>query len=252
MMLENLKALRLSDGKTQEEFGAQFGIKKTTYAGYENGTSDPRTEFWVDVADRYRVSVDYLLGMVDDPHRTKYAAMSRVEARYQALDAHGRRVVDLVMDAEAERIAAPVEPVADVVDIRPMIRHYLVPAAAGYASPVQGSDYEMIPLPDNAPAGADFCITVSGDSMEPYIPDGSLAFVKRGAPLEEFDVGVFFVSGDVFVKQWCVDFRGTLYLLSANPDREDCNKEISKSAAETVVCFGKVLGIKKLPPPEYR
>lgn len=251
-MYDNLKALRESKGLKQEEFGAVFGIKKSTYSNYETGKTDPPSQFWVDVADRYQVSVDYLLGMVDDPHRTKYAAMSRVEARYQALDAHGRRVVDLVMDAEAERIAAPVEPVADVVDIRPMIRHYLVPAAAWYASPVQGSDYEMIPLPENAPAGADFCITVRGDSMEPYIPDGSLAFVKRGAPLDEFDVGVFYVSGDVFVKQWCVDMRGTLYLLSANQDREDANKEISKSAAETVVCFGKVLGIKKLPPPEYR
>lgn len=251
-MGNNLKALRESLNLKQGEFSAVFGLPQTTYSGYETGQRDPKAQFWVDVADRYQVSVDYLLGMVDDPHRTKYAAMSRVEARYQALDAHGRRVVNLVMDAEAERVAASVEPVAPVVDIRPMIRHYLVPAAAGYASPVQGSDYEMIPLPENAPAGADFCITVRGDSMEPYIPDGSLAYVKRGAPLDEFDVGVFFVSGDVFVKQWCVDMRGTLYLLSANPDREDANKEISKSAAETVVCFGKVLGLKKLPPPEYR
>lgn len=152
-MFENLKSLRESKGLKQEEFGAVFGIKKSTYSNYETGKTDPPSQFWVDVADRYQVSVDYLLGMVDDPHRTKYAAMSRVEARYQAIDAHGRRVVDLVMDAEAERIAAPVEPVADVVNIRPMIRHYLVPAAAGYASPVQGSDYEMIPLPENAPAG---------------------------------------------------------------------------------------------------
>lgn len=251
-MYENLKALRESNGFKQEEFGAVFGIKKSTYSNYETGKTDPPAQFWVDVADRYQVSVDYLLGMVDDPHRTKYAAMSRVEARYQALDAHGRRVVDLVMDAEAERLAASVEPVADVVDIRPIIRHYLVPAAAGYASPIQGSDYEMIPLPENAPAGADFCITVRGDSMEPYISDGSLAFVKRGAPLDEFDVGVFYLDGDVYVKQWCVDSNGTLYLLSANPDREEFNKIVKKSAAETVVCFGKVLGIKKLPAPEYR
>ena len=80
-----------------------------------------------------------------------------------------------------------------------MIKHYLVPAAAGYASPIQGEDYELIPLPQGAPGNADFCISIDGDSMEPYIADGSLVFVRRDSPLDEFDVGVFFVDGTFIV-----------------------------------------------------
>ena len=162
-----------------------------------------------------------------------------------ALDAHGRRLVDLVIDAELERmVATPV-----VVEFpRPMIQHFLVPAAAGYASPIEGEEYEMIPLPDDAPDDADFCITVRGDSMEPKLHDGDLAFVRRGAPLNEYDVGVFYVSGDVLIKRWHVDRRGILHLTGLNPAAQGANRIIPVSSQDTVVCFGKVITKTKKPP----
>lgn len=102
-MFENLKKLRKELGLTQAQFAEKLGIPQTTYAGYEKGNSDPPAWFWLAVADRYRVSIDYLMGHTDDPHRTKYAARSKVEADYYGLDDHGRRVVDAVMEIEAER-----------------------------------------------------------------------------------------------------------------------------------------------------
>ena len=45
------------------------------------------------------------------------------------------------------------------------------------------------------PKNADYCLTVSGDSMEPYIKDGQLVYVERDAELDTFDVGVFSVNG---------------------------------------------------------
>ena len=131
------------------------------------------------------------------------------------------------------------------------IRHYLTPAAAGYASPIEGEDYELIPVTEDVPARADFCISISGDSMAPYIEDGSTVYVQRDASLEEFDVGVFFVDGDVLCKQYCTDNFGTLYLLSANPPREDANRIIPRSSDSTLVCFGKVILPRKLPKPIY-
>lgn len=131
------------------------------------------------------------------------------------------------------------------------IRHYIVPAAAGYASPIEGEDYELIPLDPRAPRSADFCISVSGDSMEPYIADGSIAYVKRGVSLQPFDVGVFYVDGDVLVKQFCHDAFRNLYLLSANPAREDANRFISAESGSRVVCYGKVLLPNRLPRPIY-
>lgn len=130
-----------------------------------------------------------------------------------------------------------------------LIRHYLVPAAAGYASPVDGEDYELVPLPLSAPAAADFCISVSGDSMEPYIMDGQDVYVQRDATVKDGDVGVFYYNGDVYIKLYCKDVLGNVYLLSANPARQDANIEISRDSGASLVCFGRVLLSRHIPMP---
>ena len=73
-MYENLKALRESLHMKQEEFGSSIGLKKTTYQGYETGAREPRSDFWIAVAEKYHVSIDYLMGFTDDPKGTKYGS----------------------------------------------------------------------------------------------------------------------------------------------------------------------------------
>ena len=107
------------------------------------------------------------------------------------------------------------------------------------------------PRTSQTPAGADFAVTISGDSMEPYIHDGDTVYVQRDATLAEFDVGVFYVDGDVLCKQFCLDAERSLHLLSANPEREDANRAISAESGSQVVCYGKVLLDRKLPKPTY-
>ena len=131
------------------------------------------------------------------------------------------------------------------------IRHYLTAAAAGYAAPIEGEDYELIEKDADTPPRADFCIDISGDSMEPYIKDGERVYVQRDQSLNDLDVGIFYLDGDVYCKQYCRDYNGTVMLLSANPTREDANRYISRRSGRTLVCFGKVLLGKKLPMPVY-
>lgn len=214
------------------------------------GSSKSYTNYLFEISALYDVSVEWLRGETEDPRQIRLENVPEVIKKYHALDEHGRKLIDTLLAMEYERCAGS-EVQTEPAKVE-YIKHYLVPAAAGYAAPIEGEDYEEIPLPADAPDGADFCITIRGDSMEPYIPDGSLAYVKRGAQLQKFDAGIFFVDGDVFCKQWCVDRAGTLHLLSANPDREDANISIPKDAGRNCVCFGKVLLREKLPEPVYR
>ncbi len=131
------------------------------------------------------------------------------------------------------------------------IRHYRTAAAAGYAAPIEGEDFELIPKDIDTPPGADFCIDISGDSMEPYIKDGSLVYVQRDMSLKDLDVGIFFLDGDVYCKQFCVDYAGNVCLLSANPKREDANIYIDRESGRSLICFGKVILPRKLPMPVY-
>lgn len=77
VVYKNLKALRESLGMTQEEFGKSIGIAKSTYNNYEKGIREPKSDFWVAVAQKYNVTIDYLMGYSDDPHGT-VARTSRV------------------------------------------------------------------------------------------------------------------------------------------------------------------------------
>lgn len=247
MFSDVLKFLRKREGLSQKELARRLGLAQNTISSYEAGRRQPDFETLETIADFFNTSLGTLLGEGDGV-KAPAQYLTDLQKKYNALDDHGRELVDLVLGAEYRRCMKVTEPEPKEIVY---IRHYLVPAAAGYASPIEGEEFEELPLPDDAPAGADFCITIQGDSMEPYIHDGQLVYVKRGAQLQEFDVGVFYVDGDVYCKQWCIDFTGALHLLSANPAREDANIVIPKEANRSCVCFGKVLLPHRLPEPSY-
>lgn len=67
MPYKNLVALRERLGMNQKTFAATLGIKPNTYNNYETGFRNPNTDFFELIAKKYSVSVDYLLGLTDDP-----------------------------------------------------------------------------------------------------------------------------------------------------------------------------------------
>ena len=88
------------------------------------------------------------------------------------------------------------------------------------------------------------------DSMEPYIPDGSIQLAKRGAIIHDGDVGLFFVDGDMKCKQYCQDYYGNVHLFSLNRNRSDADMDIPASSGIMLMCFGKVLLPENVPLPQ--
>ena len=75
----HLKELRESLGMTQEEFGKSIGIAKSTYNNYEKGIREPKSDFWIAVAKKYGVTIDYLMGFSDSPHKAAAEGQIRVQ-----------------------------------------------------------------------------------------------------------------------------------------------------------------------------
>lgn len=159
----------------------------------------------------------------------------------RGLDNHGRKIVRLIAEAEADRIAEEksADPGTEEQQSSKIIPLYMTPAAAGYASPAFGDDYDDYAVP--ADSAADFAARIAGDSMEPYIHDGSIVLVQRGATIRDGDLGLFFVDGDMKCKQYCEDYVGNVYLFSLNRERKDADVYIPASSGITICCFGKVL-----------
>jgi len=59
---KHLKAIRLSQGKTQTEIATAIGLSERNYQSFEYGEVKPSFDALVALADFFNVSLDYLVG----------------------------------------------------------------------------------------------------------------------------------------------------------------------------------------------
>lgn len=168
----------------------------------------------------------------DTPHGTKYQALSPLETRYRALDPHSRKVVDAVMELEAERFAREI-----ITPEKPKTR--VIPlfiAAAGPGEPVNGI-FEEHEIPYEKKG--EFAVKVSGDSMEPELKDGEIVLCMKRPP-KNGELGVIMVNGSLLVKQ-VITAGGDIYLRSLNRARKNLDVDLFESGNDTVACYGTVI-----------
>ncbi len=244
-LTDKLDVLMERRGLTRGSLAAAANVPYNTIVGlYTKGYASVKLSTLRPIAACLGVSLDAL---ADDGKELESPdeSAAAVARRYGALSRRSRAIVDGVIDGLAGLESAPEEAPEKVT----YIREYVTPAAAGYASPAEGEDYVLIPRGPEVPARADFAVRISGDSMEPYIADGSRVYVARMESLTDGDVGIFFVDGDMKCKQYVEDSFGNIYLFSANRARADADVTVLASSGIMVVCFGKVLLPKKPPMP---
>ena len=63
---ERLKQLRKEQGVQQRELAQILGISIRGYQFYESGDNEPNIKVLIALADFYNVSIDYLVGRVDE------------------------------------------------------------------------------------------------------------------------------------------------------------------------------------------
>jgi len=112
-------------------------------------------------------------------------------------------------------------------------------------------DYTLLQRDRDVLDGADFCLRLDNDCMEPFIKKGALVCIDRHNTPEEMQPGLFYYQGRVLCRQWCEDSSDTLYLLCANPKRENENLSLDKNEKAACLCLGRVILDRKLPMPVY-
>lgn len=66
---EKLKALREDKDLTQTQLGKIFNLNQITISQYERGTRQPSIDILIKYAEYFKVSLDYIAGLTDDPKR---------------------------------------------------------------------------------------------------------------------------------------------------------------------------------------
>ena len=158
---EKIKKHRKAMKLTQTELGERLGVQKNAVSKWETGrVEDIPTGKIRQMAEIFDVPAAYLM---QDELETPApdSEQARLAGILDLLNDEGRR--QLLTFAKYLSTNASLCRRAPEGEIR-YIRHYLFPAAAGYASPIEGEEYVLEPRSDLTPAAADFAVTISGDS----------------------------------------------------------------------------------------
>lgn len=243
---DRVRARRKELDMTRVELAALLGVSPSAVGNYETGISFPKEEIMLRFFDSLETDPNTLF---QDSFQSGKQPLSAKERQllesYRGLSPLGRETVRSMVEAlcayrdEAEAAREPAEP--------RLIPLYRNPAAAGYAAPAFGEDFDYIPVTGDVPPAAEFAVRIQGDSMAPFIADESVVYVNRD-PLKAGDVGIFCVDGDVFCKQYYRDPAGIVYLFSLNRARADADIVLPAASGRTLVCFGRVI-LRSFPLP---
>lgn len=245
---ERLRHRREELGMTRPQLAERLGVSRSAIGNYETGVSAPREEVLLRLFDALGVDANYLyrdsFRFDGDPCSSEEQALLE---KYRNLGLTGRQTVQQLLDGlgawqtemQGEQQVAETQ--------QRMIPLYCSPAAAGYAAPAFGDDYELIAVTGEVPQGAELAVRIQGDSMEPLIADGSSVYVNHD-PLQNGDVGIFCVDGEMVCKQYYRDALGMVYLFSLNRRRADADVTLTPSGGRTLTCFGRVM-VRTQPLP---
>ena len=200
--------------------------------------------------------IDKGLEVVETAAPKKNPAISaeamKVAKDYDELPGWGQHIVRGVIsdvkkgvDAFEEEIQAMQEPDIQPEKVIPLFDQRF---AAGSPEPDLDLMWEDYTVPADSPA--EFAIHVHGTSMEPYLPDGSIALGVRRKP-KHGEVGALVIDGEYLVKQILFDHIGNLYLISANRKEADKDKTFWLKDLEdrTLSYIGTIITDKKVPLP---
>ncbi len=219
------KALNMSIDELVEKSGVPKGTLSKITAGIN---TNPTLTTAKAICKALNCSLDDALDFEND--NTFSSNELNVIKKYRALDRHGIKVVDYVLNAEYERCE----------NIREINRPNIIAisynkgaVSAGFGDEL--ADYEEwdklnVPLTPESKK-ADFILRVDGDSMEPKFHDGDYILVRKQPAVDIGQIGIFDVAGRGYVKKFGGD-----KLISLNKNYPDV------PVTEDSRCFGLVLG----------
>jgi phage repressor protein C with HTH and peptisase S24 domain len=252
---ELISLYRKQKGMTIDELAEKSGVPKGTINKIIGGiTKAPTLENIRAIA----YALDKTLNDFDNSPSIKKSPSDlseeakKIAKDYDRLTDHGKGAVRLIMEYEgkAEITATPKQPVGHpkVIPLPKVKRSHGFtevevfdePAAAGLGNPIETPPSHMEQYPsDYVPTKTNFGVLISGDSMEPKIPNGSTVFLQATPVLDNGEIGIFVLDGKSYCKQLKKDEESQeVKLHSLNPEYKD----IEIPPFTELKVLGRVLG----------
>ena len=225
---QQVKKIKEEKNITNEQLSERSGVAFSTLNKIlSNDDANPKLETAIVIARALECPLAYL---IDGDGASVSETMTHDEREllksYRTLDAHGRELVDIIIEKELARIedVGGEHKSATVLQRSPAERYRNI---ALYDLPVS-----CIKVTRTS-AAADYALRISGNSMEPKFFDGDILLVREQSELDVGELGIFIGDGEGYFKR----FMGQT-LRSLNP----AYKDIPISSFGEFRCCGKVIG----------
>lgn len=241
--LDRLREIKSNLNLSTKEIASVSGIPEPTLEKLFSGqTKNPG----INSIQKLVHALGYTLDDLDDSPQIKNAPSflseeaKRIAKAFDSLDYHGKKIINTVLEEESHRMRE--EDAAKAAQREDQVIDMMVfnnPSAAGipmYAD----SDYERLEfLKSEVQPGADFGVRISGDSMEPTIPDGAIVWVRAVPEIVDGHIGIFMIDDRSVCKRMRHDGQH-IYLDSDNTKYDP----IAIGEFDRLGVVGQVLGYK--------
>lgn len=225
-------------GTTPTALALKLGLSKGNTSSWKKG-GNPSAEILIKLADELNCTTDLLLGR--EKNSSAKLSINEMELLniYNSLAPNDKiRVIeraqtlrDLSVNTSTNADSTP------IISIKHSL--YMVSAGTGYEL-YEGDNWDEIEVPDTAEArNADFCLTISGDSMEPRYHNGDIVLVKHCSVIDENEIGIFRIENKGYIKRYGLD-----RLISLNSNYDDIL--FSDYEPDDIQCLGLVIGCVKI------
>jgi len=170
---------------------SEYGVDVSVAAinKWELGNSAPNAYQLLAIAQALQVDEDFSYFM-SASHRTPLnrEGIAKLAAYRDDLVASGKYKVQQIASNIIKFIDMPVSNLA---------------VSAGTGAFLDEGNFEMVSFPESSvPAGAEFGLRVSGDSMEPVYHDGQIVWVQQCDRVGIGEVGIFIYDGEGYIKAY--------------------------------------------------
>lgn len=197
---------------------SECSLTKSFIYDLEKRETSPSCEKITRIADYFNCSVDYLLGRTDVPEVNKNVNAKR--STYESNQCTKGSNTHMICE----------EPIYNTYNPIPVLGK----VAAGTPILSYSSDFGTI-VPENKTAS--YALIVQGDSMFPIILDKEYIEVTSQPDLEQGEIGIIMVDGDVTCKKF-YNFKDHYELRSLNPDYATIT--VPKTSSTNLQILGKV------------
>lgn len=230
-LINNVLELLAQNGRKQADLCAYLNISTSTMTNWKNRNTDPPAKYIVPICEFFDISPYILL---TGKEKKSSSDLSNDEQEllsyYKKLPPNEK----MKLIGRAEALAELFEEQAAAEPFQPVItlRHSLYKVSAGTGFQLDDyDDWDELDVPQTAESeSADFCLTITGNSMEPIYYDGDVVLVKKQDFVERGQIGIFTIENNGYIKKFggdrlisLTDAYDDIMFSDYDPDSIRCN-----------------------------